>query len=72
MAVFSSNCKISTLLLTSISCLIFSIMTKLVLIPYVIDDQIHKTMELIEGTKGFLQYNLVLSLKSIYVLNRIM
>lgn len=66
MAVFSSNCKISTLLLTSISCLIFSIITKLVIIPYVIDDQIHKTMELIEGTKGFLQYNL-LSLKSIYV-----
>ena len=64
MAVFSSNCKISTLLLTSISCLIFSIITKLVIIPYVIDDQIHKTMELIEGTKGFLQYNL-LSLKSI-------
>ena len=66
MAVFSSNCKISTLLLTSISCLIFSIITKLVIIPYVIDDQIHKTMELIEGTKGFLQCNL-LSLKSIYV-----
>lgn len=66
MAVFSSNCKISTLLLTSISCLIFSIITKLVIIPYVIDDQIHKTMELIEGTKGFLQYNL-LSLKSICV-----
>ena len=66
MAVLSSNCKISTLLLTSISCLIFSIITKLVIIPYVIDDQIHKTMELIEGTKGFLQYNL-LSLKSICV-----
>ena len=66
MAVFSSNCKISTLLLTSISCLIFAIITKLVIIPYVIDDQIHKTMELIEGTKGFLQYNL-LSLKSIFV-----
>ena len=66
MAVFSSNGKISTLLLTSISCLIFSIITKLVIIPYVIDDQIHKTMELIEGTKGFLQYNL-LSLKSICV-----
>ena len=48
----SATCKSSTLLLISIGVLVISIYTKLVIVPYVIDDQVHKTMELLEGTKG--------------------
>ena len=48
----SATCKSSTLLLISVGVLVISIYTKLVIVPYVIDDQVHKTMELLEGTKG--------------------
>ena len=50
-------CKRSTLsnglLLISFGVMLIAILSKWVITPFVIEDQVYKTLELIEGTKGY-------------------
>jgi predicted cobalt transporter CbtA len=53
MVMCNRECKTTSLLVTSIAAMVVAILAKWVVVPLVIENQVYKNLELIEGTTGY-------------------